>query len=137
MIDTNKLIPKRKEGARLSERAITTIGLVKKDVVKIDSLLKEKLVISKIRYGIIRQQNQNDERSGREQSLESKKSRPQDYDINLKSNKKGRGFGGFLGGIFKAILMGLGFSIAQSLPRLIKIGLSILLVHHYLVVAIE
>ena len=59
MIDTNKLIPRRKEGARLSERTITTIGLVKKDVVKIDSLLKEKLVISKIRYGIIRQQNQN------------------------------------------------------------------------------
>ena len=122
MIDTNKLIPRRKEGARLSERTITTIGLVKKDVVKIDSLLKEKLVISKIRYGIIRQQNQNDKRSGRERSLESKKSRPQDYDINLKSNKKGRGFGGFLGGIFKAILIGLGFSIAQSLPRLIKIG---------------
>ena len=48
MIDTNKLIPRRKEGARLSERTITTIGLVKKDVVKIDSLLKEKLVISKI-----------------------------------------------------------------------------------------
>ena len=70
----------------------------------------------------IRQQNQNDRRSGREQSLESKKSRPQDFDVNLKSNKKGKGFGGFLGGIFKAILMGLGFSIAQSLPRLIKIG---------------
>ena len=122
MIDTNKLIPRRKEGVRISERTITTIGLVKKDVVKIDSLLKEKLVISKIRYGIIRQQNENDRRSGREQSLESKKSRPQDYDVNLKSNKKGKGFGGFLGGIFKAILMGLGFSIVQSLPRLIKIG---------------
>ena len=63
MIDTNKLIPRRKEGERLSERTITTIGLVKKDVVKIDSLLKEKLVISKIRYGIIRQQNQNRKKS--------------------------------------------------------------------------
>ena len=30
MIDTNKLIPKRKEGARLSEKTITSIGLIKK-----------------------------------------------------------------------------------------------------------
>jgi len=122
MIDTTKLIPRRKEGARLSERTITTIGLVKKDVVKIDSLLKEKLVLSKVRYGILRQQNENKKRSGRERSLESKKSRPQDYDVNLQSNKRGKGFGGFLGGIFKAILLGLGFSIFKSLPTLLKIG---------------
>ena len=122
MIDTTKLIPRRKEGARLSERTITTIGLVKKDVVKIDSLLKEKLVLSKVRYGILRQQNENKKRSGRERSLESKKSRPQDYDVNLRSNKRGKGFGGFLGGIFKAILLGLGFSIFKSLPTLLKIG---------------
>ena len=122
MIDTTKLIPRRKEGARLSERTITTIGLVKKDVVKIDSLLKEKLVLSKVRYGLLRQQNENKKRSGRERSLESKKSRPQDYDVNLQSNKKGKGFGGFLGGIFKAILLGLGFSIFKSLPTLLKIG---------------
>ena len=122
MIDTTKLIPRRKEGARLSERTITTIGLVKKDVVKIDSLLKEKLVLSKVRYGLLRQQNENKKRSGRERSLESKKSRPQDYDVNLQSNKRGKGFGGFLGGIFKAILLGLGFSIFKSLPTLLKIG---------------
>ena len=122
MIDTTKLIPRRKEGARLSERTITTIGLVKKDVVKIDSLLKEKLVLSKVRYGILRRQNENKKRSGRERSLESKKSRPQDYDVNLQSNKRGKGFGGFLGGIFKAILLGLGFSIFKSLPTLLKIG---------------
>ena len=38
MIDTNKFIPKRKERVRLS--TMTTIGIIKKDVVKIDSLLK-------------------------------------------------------------------------------------------------
>ena len=120
MIDTNKFIPKRKERVRLS--TMTTIGLIKKDVVKIDSLLKEKLVLSKVRYGILRKQNERERRSGRESALESKKNRPQDYSVNLKSNKRGKGFGGFLGGIFKAILVSLGFTIFKSLPALLKIG---------------
>ena len=122
MIDTGKLIPQRKEGARLSKGTITTIGLVKKDVVKIDSLLKEKLVLSKVRYGILRRQAERERRLAREKTLESKKSRTQDYDVNLKSNKKGKGFGGFLGDIFKSILIGLGFSIFKSLPTLLKLG---------------
>ena len=112
MIDTNKFIPKRKERVRLS--TMTTIGLIKKDVVKIDSLLKEKLVLSKVRYGILRKQNERETRAGRESALESKKSRPQDYSVNLKSNKRGKGFGGFLGGILKAILVSLGFTIIKS-----------------------
>ena len=120
MIDTNKFIPKRKERVRLS--TMTTIGLIKKDVVKIDSLLKEKLVLSKVRYSILRKQNERERRSGRESALESKKNRPQDYSVNLKSNKRGKGFGGFLGGIFKAILVSLGFTIFKSLPALLKIG---------------
>ena len=97
MINPGKLIPQRKEGARLSKETITTIGLVKKDVIKIDSLLKEKLVLSKVRYGILRRQAERERRFAREKTLESKKSRTQDYDVNLKSNKKGKGFGGFLG----------------------------------------
>ena len=83
MIDTNKLIPKRKEGGR-SIKTIGNIELIKKDVVKIDNLLKEKLILSKVRYGILRNQNQKDKRIKREGVLESKKSRPQDYDANLK-----------------------------------------------------
>ena len=102
MIDTNKLIPQRKQSERLSGKTLVTIGLIKKDVVKIDSLLKEKLVLSKVRYGILRKQNERETRAGRESALESKKSRPQDYSVNLKSNKRGKGFGGFLGGILKA-----------------------------------
>ena len=120
MIDTNKFIPKRKERVRLS--TMTTIGIIKKDVVKIDSLLKEKLVLSKVRYSILRKQNERERRSGRESALESKKNRPQDYSVNLKSNKRGKGFGGFLGGILKAILVSLGFNIIKSLPALLKIG---------------
>ena len=122
MIDTNKLIPQRKEGARLSEKTITTIGFIKKDVVKIDSLLKERLVLSKVRYGILRQQNEREKRLGREKSLERKKSRPQDFGFNMMSNKKGKGLGGFLGGMLKSILGVLGFSIFKSLPGLIRVG---------------
>ena len=121
MIDTNKLIPKRKEGGR-SIKTIGNIELIKKDVVKIDSLLKEKLVLSKVRYRILRNQNERDKRIKREGALERKKSRPQDYDANLKSNKKGRGLGGFLGGILKALLVGIGFTIFKSLPALLRIG---------------
>ena len=121
MIDTNKLIPKRKEGGR-SIKTIGNIELIKKDVVKIDSLLKEKLVLSKVRYRILRNQNERDRRIKREGALERKKSRPQDYDANLKSNKKGRGLGGFLGGILKALLVGIGFTIFKSLPALLRIG---------------
>ena len=75
MIDTNKLIPKRKEGGR-SIKTIGNIELIKKDVVKIDSLLKERLVLSKVRYGILRNQNERDKRIKREGILERKKSRP-------------------------------------------------------------
>ena len=121
MIDTNKLIPKRKEGGR-SIKTIGNIELIKKDVVKIDSLLKERLVLSKVRYGILRNQNERDKRIKREGILERKKSRPQDYDANLKSNKRGRGLGGFLGGILKALLAGIGFTIFKSLPALLRIG---------------
>lgn len=120
MIDTNKLIPQRKQSERLSGKTFVTIGLIKKDVVKIDSLLKEKLVLSKVRYSILRQKNERDRRSRREDVLESKKNRSQDYDV--KSNKKRKGFGGFLGGILKAVLAGLGFTIFKSLPALLKIG---------------
>ena len=120
MIDINKLIPQRKQSERLSGKTIVTIGLIKKDVVKIDSLLKEKLVLSKVRYSILRQKNERDRRSRREDVLESKKDRSQDYDV--KSNKKRKGFGGFLGGILKAVLAGLGFTIFKSLPALLKIG---------------
>ena len=125
MIDTNKLIPQRKQSERLSGKTFVNIGLIKKDVVKIDSLLKEKLVLSKVRYGILKQQNERERRSNRESVLESKKNRPQDYDANLKTNKRGKGFGGFLGGILKAILTGLGFTIFKSLPALLKIGKTI------------
>ena len=121
MIDTNKLIPKRKEGGR-SIKTIGNIELIKKDVVKIDSLLKERLVLSKVRYGILRNKNERDKRIKREGALERKKSRPQDYAANLKSNKKGRGLGGFLGGILKALLVGIGFTIFKSLPALLRIG---------------
>ena len=120
MINTNKFIPKREEKVRLS--TMTTIGLIKKDVVKIDNLLKEKLVLSKVRYGILRQQNEREKRFGREKSLERKKSRPQDFGFNMVSNKKGKGLGGFLGGILKSILGVLGFSIFKSLPGLIRVG---------------
>ena len=47
MINTNKLLSRETtDKSILSEKTITNIKIIKKDVKKIDSLLKEKLVIS-------------------------------------------------------------------------------------------
>ena len=113
MLDSKKLLPRRSSSTRLSTDTMKNFVVIKTDLVKIDSLLKERLVLSKVRYGILRQQNEREKRFGREKSLESKKSRPQDFGFNMVSNKKRKGLGGFLGGILKSILGVLGFSISK------------------------
>ena len=44
---------------------------IKRNLIKIDSLLKERLVLVKVRQGIFRQQEQNRIRRQREEDLES------------------------------------------------------------------
>ena len=55
MINTNKLLP-RSSASTLNPNSISDIGVIRKTTKKIDDLLKERLILSKIRYGIERQQ---------------------------------------------------------------------------------
>ena len=71
MIDSNKLLSRgTRDKSILSEKTITNITIIKKDVKKIDSLLKEKLVLSKVRQGILNRQAEQLRRRKREDDLE-------------------------------------------------------------------
>ena len=63
MIDNNKLLNKNKME---TGRNIVTI---KKNLVKINSILKERLVITKVRNGLMKQMNENRMRRDREDDL--------------------------------------------------------------------
>ena len=56
MIDTNKLLGNKQSPNMQRGRNIVTI---KRNLIKIDSLLKEKLVLFKVRNGIIQQEEEN------------------------------------------------------------------------------
>ena len=125
MIDTSKLLSKRtSRKALLSREGVTNLIIIKKNVVKIDGLLKEKLVLSKVREGLLKQQRENERRREREKQLETER-KDDDTDVNPKSKKKPKSM---LGGILKAILGGflkfigkLLFRILPRLPFLIKV----------------
>ena len=71
MINTNKLLSRETtDKSILSEKTVTNIKIIKKDVKKIDSLLKEKLVLSKVRQDILNRQAEQLRRKQRENDLE-------------------------------------------------------------------
>ncbi len=67
MINTNKLLS-RNSTSTLSTRSILDLGIIRSDSKKIDNLLKERLVLSKVRYGIERQRLEREKRRNRETS---------------------------------------------------------------------
>ena len=94
------------------------------DTKKIDSILKERLVLSKVRYGIIKQQEDRQRRKQRADILEKDKD-SKNYDIEKPESKKRKGFGGFLSGIFRVVMSLLGGVIVKFLPQLIIIAKTI------------
>ena len=124
MIDTSKLLSKRtSKKALLSREGVTNLIIIKKNVVKIDGLLKERLVLSKVREGLLKQQRENERRREREKQLEADR-KDDDTDVDPKSKKKSKSM---LGGILKVILGGflkfigrLTFGILPKLPLLLK-----------------
>ena len=124
MINSNKLIPRRSSGNSLNLTATSDLNVVRGTVVKIDNILKERLVLSKVREGIIRQQEERRIRSRRETLLERddvKNNYSVDDEDKIKKPKSG--LGGLLGSVFKGILGSLG-SVAFGLtPSLLGVGL--------------
>ena len=123
MIDTTKLIPRSKP-----------LNDIKKDVIEIDNLLKERLVIKKVRDGILRQQEERRKRFARESFLESRKKGGDDgLDVDPKSKKPKSLVGAFISSILKNLsVVALG-----KMGALFKVGklLSVALSPKVLIIA--
>ena len=121
MINTNKLLP-RSSASTLNPNSISDIGVIRKTTKKIDDLLKERLILSKIRYGIERQQLERSLRRATETRLEDSDDDEKNYDISDDSNprKPKPGLGGILGGLFKGIISSIGGVVFSVLPLLLR-----------------
>ena len=105
MIDNNKLLSRDRMA---TGRNVVTI---KRNLIKIDNLLKERLVLVKVRQGILRQQEQNRIRRQREDNLESLQSTSVQGDSPDKQ-------GSNLSGLIKSILGLSGIFLPQLLRLL-------------------
>ena len=116
MIDSTKLLSRGSaKRSPFSSKTVANIGVIREDTKKIDSILKERLVLSKVRYGIIKQQEERQRRKKREDVLEKDKD-SKNYDIEKPESKKRKGFGGFLSGIFRVVMSLLGGVVVKFLP---------------------
>ena len=88
MIDTNKLLSNRSGGSTtLSKKSVVNIGLIREDVIKIDGMLKSRLVLSKVREGIERQNQERLRRKSREEELERDDNQDDDPDRRQRKTK--------------------------------------------------
>ena len=122
MINTNKLLP---TASGKSKSLIENLTVIKKDVIKINSLLKERLVLSKVRYAILKQNEERKKRQDRESLLEIRKeTRSQSVTPSKKKKKRGL-LSNLLGGIFKIFTSGTFKFIPLLLGFAKKIALAI------------
>ena len=122
MINTNKLLP---TASGKSQSLIENLSVIKKDVIKIDSLLKERLVFSKVRYAILKQNEERKKRQDRESLLEIRKeTRSQSVTPSKKKKKRGL-LANLLSGVFKIFTSGTFKFIPLLLGFAKKIALAI------------
>ena len=120
MIDTEKLLGRiNDKGVILSEKSISNLGVVRRRLVDIDGMLKEKLVLAKVREGIRRQEEERLKRVEREDEIEEKDDDDRDIDTDSSKVKRKKpkpsGPGGILGPA-GALLTGAGIAVvAQNL----------------------
>ena len=123
MINSSKLLSRTSKQGLSSRRVLVDLTIVKRDTVRIDSLLKERLVLTKVREGIMRQKREDDMRVERERQLEEKR---EDDSANVDPEKK-KNPKSILGNILKFVLGGflniigkITFGILPRLPFLLK-----------------
>ena len=122
MIDTNKLLSNRSGGSTtLSKKSVVNIGLIREDVIKIDGILKTRLVLSKVREGIEKQNQERLRRKSREDILE-KDDDQEDDDSDRTNPRPKKGGGGLLGVVVGAVLSVVGAIALRFLPQIITIG---------------
>ena len=124
MINSSKLLSRATSNRNLiSRKVLIDLTIVKRDAVKVDNLLKERLVLTKVREGIMRQQRENEMRREREQQLEEKRD-DESANVDPKKKKQPKSL---LGNIIKFVLTGflkvigrLTLGILPRLPFLLK-----------------
>ena len=109
MIDTKKLIPRSQSSKSMM---IENLNVIKRDVIKIDELLKEKLVLSKVRSSILKRNEERARRLQRESLLEEKRGKKSKSSDFLSKRKKR----GFLGGLFSGVLKLFGSGVFRIIP---------------------
>ena len=120
MIDKTKLIPRSKSSS-LSKDSITNLSLIKKDAIEIDSLLKQRLVLSKVREGILRQQEERKKRIERETLLEER-GKKRDDNLDPSKTKKPKSSGGVIGFLLNSVLKNFSGVVLTKIGTLLKIG---------------
>tara|TARA_R100000315_G_C5232140_1_gene143198 strand:- start:31 stop:1908 length:1878 start_codon:yes stop_codon:yes gene_type:complete len=112
MIDSDKLMGReQKDSIILSEKNISNLGVVRKRLIDIDGMLKEQLVLSKVREGIRRQEEERLKRLEREKEIEDDDpdDDPDGDKPDSKSKKKSDG-----------ILVGLGSLITGGILNFVR-----------------
>ena len=123
MINSSKLLTNRSSGTTvLSRKSVTNIGIIREDVIKVDKLLKDRLVLSKVREGIERQNQERLRRVGREETLEKDDDRDDDIDLKKKDPKPKRG-GGLIAFLIGGVVSTIGFFALKFLPTILKLSL--------------
>ena len=117
MINPAALLPSLSRSSGLSPRSAIGLNIIRRDSISVDRLLKERLVLSKVRYGIERQQQERERRRNREADLEADSK--QNYEVGDAPNnprKRRRGIGALLGNVFGGILNSLSGVAFQTFP---------------------
>ena len=69
MINSAALLPSLSRSSGLSPRSAIGLNIIRRDSIAVDRLLKERLVLSKVRYGIERQEQERERRRKEEKNL--------------------------------------------------------------------
>ena len=123
MIDTGKLLTNRSNrSTSLSKKSVINIGLIRDDVKKIDGILKMRLVLSKVREGIEKQNQERLRRKSREETLEKDDDRDDDDNRRRDPKPKKGGGGGLIGALISGVLSVVGGIVLKFLPQILSLG---------------
>ena len=123
MIDTGKLLTNRSNrSTSLSRKSVINIGLIRDDVKKIDGMLKMRLVLSKVREGIEKQNQERLRRKSREETLEKDDDRDDDDNRRRDLIPKKGGGGGLIGALISGVLSVVGGIVLKFLPKILFLG---------------
>jgi len=115
MIDSSKLLPNRGT-ITLSKGSVKKVALIERKLILIDSLLKQKLLLSKVREGIRRQEEERIKRTQQELSLEKEDDDKDDLDSEGQRKRKPKDpkDGGGASLVGSALIGAAGVSLAKN-----------------------